>query len=719
MRRLLILGVRIVFLCSFIVPSALYSQEVDSAAIAIDTVKVAVDTVVAEPDSVSTTITDKLTLAVKDSVRKDTVDLAKSDSIIVVSHSEPSVPIAFEPDSAALYLSKLIKKNNLWHSDDDGLKLSIKKLLNHYAEPFDSVSRRLRRFPFDSLKVKPSSLQLTDTLPVRWLTSSSFIIDTVKLERSPIILKKKILTKETIVKRHTDTVVVGKVDSTMKEYNGIGFLEEVGDSITTNVVDTIADTAVVSDIKTVVDTVVYSVVDTTYLAEKGVRVFELIDGAIPQSIIPRRRWRTVRFAPDSSGIVFAKTISVLIGDSNSPFNIVPSVNTSDSLKHAVRSILSYAAERDSMLLQINDIVGRRTPLWLSQGKDDMIRYWVKNSKNDSITIWIGNPSRKGISLVLEEDVNVERLERKMVDDIPFTSLKPNRQLAEVKLLREIPIYWHSELVSSFALNGNFLSKYWAKGGETTVSSMLDINGLTEYNNKEAKTKWVTNGRLRYGTTWTEAQKFRTNTDIIEVNSQFNKSIRNKIDFSSGVYMRTQLAKGYNYPNDSIPVSKFLNPGTFTVSSGFEFKPAKNLSLNFSPLSYKNTFVIDTITIDQTNHGIESGRKVRHEMGGQLVVNSLVTIFKDMKIKNSVRLFSNYLLNPENVDVDWEFSLEKQISWYFTIKLNSHLIYDDDIIFPLFDDRMKEKPILDGSGEQKKGAKAQFSQFVGLTLSFKI
>ena len=695
MRRLFLHSVLPVFVFSFLPALTLYSKVIDIVALEVDTVKVIADTTGLRVDTVGVPSSVQEIAAVKDSVLAEINGVAKIDSVLVATDSIPLVSISFEPNGAAQYLEKLVETNNLWRSNDNGFKLSIERLLNHFTEPFDSVGKRLQMFPYDSLKVKPTTLVLTDTLPVRWLSASSFIIDTVKFDRDPILLRKDIISKETIVISEPDSVPSSSIDSTMRFINNLTQREQVS------------------------DTIFNSIVDTSYLAAKGVRIFEMVDGIIPQSVIPRSKWQTARFVPDSSGTVFSKAITVLVGTNDSPFNIVPSVNTSDSLMHAVNTILGYTNKRDSILLQINDILGRRTPFWVSSGRDDMARYWVKNSKNDSITIWIGNPTRKSISLVLEEDVNVERLERKMVDDIPFTILKPNRQLAELKPLREIPIYWKSELSSSFALNGNFLSKYWAKGGETTVSSMLDINGLAEYNNKEAKTTWTTNGRLRYGTTWTEAQKFRTNTDIIEGNSQFNKSIREKIDFSSGIYMKTQLAKGYNHPNDSIPVSKFLNPGTFTVSSGFEFKPSKNLSLNFSPLSYKNTFVVDTVGINQTNHGIEMGKKVRHEMGGQLVVNSTITIFKDMKIKNSVRLFSNYLLNPQNVDVDWEFSLEKQISWYFTIKLNSHLIYDDDILFPLFNDRMKEDPILNSIGEQKKGAKTQFSQFVGLTFSFKI
>jgi hypothetical protein len=89
----------------------------------------------------------------------------------------------------------------------------------------------------------------------------------------------------------------------------------------------------------------------------------------------------------------------------------------------------------------------------------------------------------------------------------------------------------------------------------------------------------------------------------------------------------------------------------------------------------------------------------------------------MEISNTVRLFSSYLDKPQNVDIDWEMSLEKQISWYFKIRLNLHLIYDDDILFPIKDEN--NEPILLPDGSPKKGPRTQFNQLLGLTLVFKI
>jgi len=57
-------------------------------------------------------------------------------------------------------------------------------------------------------------------------------------------------------------------------------------------------------------------------------------------------------------------------------------------------------------------------------------------------------------------------------------------------------------------------------------------------------------------------------------------------------------------------------------------------------------------------------------------------------------------------VDWEMNLEKQISWFFSVRLNVHLIYDDDMLFPI--------ELADGG--ERKAPRAQFNQFLGLSVS---
>jgi hypothetical protein len=128
-------------------------------------------------------------------------------------------------------------------------------------------------------------------------------------------------------------------------------------------------------------------------------------------------------------------------------------------------------------------------------------------------------------------------------------------------------------------------------------------------------------------------------------------------------------------------------------------------------------VLDTVNINQTNHGIEQDKRTRQEMGGQIVIKNSMTLFDDLKVNNNIRLFSNYLDKPQNIDMDWEMSLEKQISYLFSIRLNLHLIYDDDVRFPVFNSA--GEPVLLPDQTPYKVAKAQFNQFLGLTFSFRL
>ena len=128
-------------------------------------------------------------------------------------------------------------------------------------------------------------------------------------------------------------------------------------------------------------------------------------------------------------------------------------------------------------------------------------------------------------------------------------------------------------------------------------------------------------------------------------------------------------------------------------------------------------MLDTAQIDQTSHGIAPDKRSNQKLGTQILIMSKVNPFEDMTITNKIRLFSNYLDKPQNIDVDWEFLLTQKISWFFSIRLNLHLIYDDEVKFTVYDEA--DNPVLLPDGSEKKVAMAQFKEFIGLSLLFKL
>jgi hypothetical protein len=604
----------------------------------------------------------------------------------------PPEPVFFNPASASEYIINLLGKENLWRSDKDTLKLSLSRLIDHFNEPFDSIRTRLSGFPYDAAEFTLTEISRHDTLPVKWLEESVFIIDTVPREKDPFI------ERQTIIMRafEFDTLAFTLPD-TIPELKAL--------------IDSLFRSAVRE-----MDTITELLVNYKYLESKKIAVHRVENGSIVPPLLPRGSKKTAGFPADSTKVVITETWQVIMANEESPFYIVPGRGMPDSLKTAVETLLAHTFERDSILMFISDIRGQRTPFWLGSQKDDLYRFWVRNAENDSITIWLGNPAKHDLTMILEDDVSVERMQKKTADDIPIVTATPERTLAKLRPLQEIPVYWSYGLVNSFSLNQNYLAN-WSRGGQSSLSGMFDVRGEAKYANKASGATWTNLGRIRYGSIRTKEQGIRTSTDIFELNSQYNRVIANKLDFSSVFYGKTQVANGYNYPNDSVVISKFLNPGTFTIGVGVEYKPFKETLMNFSVLSYKNTFVLDTANINQSAHGVASDKRSKQEMGGQLVIRNKTTIMDGLSITNAMRLFSNYIDKPQNVDVDWEMNIEKQINWLFTIRLNLHLIYDDDIRFPVFD--ANNEPVLLPDGSPRKVAKTQFNQFLGLTLSLRI
>ena len=612
--------------------------------------------------------------------------------------STATEPVIFTTSSASAYIIDLLETDHFWRPAGDTIKRSLARLIDHFTEPFDSVEKRLSSFNYNAIKLEQVDIVRNDTLPLRWLNDSTFMIDTVALKNEPEIIEKKVI---------NEVIYRSAIDSA----DDLTHIETLTDSLERD------PDILLRDRDTVVlarDTLTAVRIDSALLESMKIQLYQITFNRIAPPLISPGSNKSVRFMADSGAIIVSDRSSATVAAKESPFYIVYSEKMLDSLRYAVETILSHTAERDSTLLYINDILGQKTPFWLTQGKNDLYRFWVKNYENDSITIWMGNPSERDIMLILEEDIDVVRLEKEGVDDVPIISVKPEISLAEVEPLEEIPVYWDFDFSSSFTLNQTYLSN-WSKGGENSFSGLLDVNVGAIYTNMESKTQWTNTARWNFGTLITEQYGLRTNADMLEFNSKYNKVIKEKIDFSTVFYMKNQIARGYNYPNDSVVISKFLNPGTFTIGLGIEYKPFKHTTLNFSPLSYKNTFVLDTANIDQTLHGIKADQRTRQEMGGQLLIINKANILKDLKINNTVRLFSGYLNKPQNIDLDWEINLEQKINWYSSVTLNIHMIYDDDVRFPVLDENGQPELLPDGSAH--KVPRLQFKQFLGLSFLF--
>ncbi len=175
---------------------------------------------------------------------------------------------------------------------------------------------------------------------------------------------------------------------------------------------------------------------------------------------------------------------------------------------------------------------------------------------------------------------------------------------------------------------------------------------------------------------------------------------------------TQIFEGYKYPTDttSVLVSTFSGPLYTTNALGMNYYPLPQLSVFFSPLTQKLTYVSDTSIIDQTVYGIDADKNSKDESGAIIKTVLNWNMNKNVHLLNKLDFFTSYNNHPENIDVDWELTLTFKITNLINTTLSTHLIYDHDVAIPRYDDQ----------GERiGEGPAVQFKEVLSIGLFYKL
>ena len=226
---------------------------------------------------------------------------------------------------------------------------------------------------------------------------------------------------------------------------------------------------------------------------------------------------------------------------------------------------------------------------------------------------------------------------------------------------------------------NFSQVYlsnWAAGGQNSLSS----NGLVSLfaNRAKGKSSWDNTLDLAYGMLWQgDAAGVKTD-DKIDFASKWGYQANQDWFYSALFNFRTQFAPGYEDPfaDDLVRISDFLAPAFSLAALGMDYKPSDNFTAFISPSTLKMTVVNDTTL--STNYGVAAGEMFRAEIGGYAKVQYTTELAENVSLMTKIDLFSNYLNNPQNIDVNWETLISMKINEYMSATISTQLIYDDDI-----------------------------------------
>jgi hypothetical protein len=238
-------------------------------------------------------------------------------------------------------------------------------------------------------------------------------------------------------------------------------------------------------------------------------------------------------------------------------------------------------------------------------------------------------------------------------------------------------YWKKN--GDFTLSFNQVSfSNWAAGGKNSVSGVGLLNYAFNY--LKARTSWDNSLNLGYGLLKEGDHDLVKSEDKMEFTSKAGYRIteEGKWYYSGLVNFRSQFANGYKYPDTDNKISALFAPAYFLLALGADYKPNDKFSLFLSPLGSKFTIVADEELSSIGAFGVEMGKKFRAEMGGILKSELKFPLVTNVDVVTALGLFSNYLKNPQNIDVNWDFRINMKINKYLSANLITNLIYDDDI-----------------------------------------
>lgn len=220
---------------------------------------------------------------------------------------------------------------------------------------------------------------------------------------------------------------------------------------------------------------------------------------------------------------------------------------------------------------------------------------------------------------------------------------------------------------------------WAAGGDEFALSINSILSLYAFY-KEGRRSWDNTFDLNFGYVNTTSLGARKNDDRIDFLSKYGYALNDKLNVATLFNFRSQLLKGYNYPDDTtrILTSDFLSPANVLLSLGLDYKPNDAFSIFVSPVTARLIVVSDDSLAAKGSYGVEPGTNSKTELGAFATANYLKEFNKIVAFKSRLDLFSNYRHQPKNIDIFWTNLLSVKLNKALSVSWNVDLIYDDDV-----------------------------------------
>ena len=279
------------------------------------------------------------------------------------------------------------------------------------------------------------------------------------------------------------------------------------------------------------------------------------------------------------------------------------------------------------------------------------------------------------------------------------------QDAEGDAKEERPDGWDTSGNATLLFNQAAFNHEWQGGGTSNFSG--NLKGTFNANWKSGPWVWDNLLLAEYGKTRFKDSEFDQKTnDRLEFNSTLGRRIKEtNWYFSFFINFRTQFDEGFDErdeeflvpnpenPEELIPVevtarileTKFMSPGYLSFGPGMLWKKTEDLKVNIAPATARFVFAASEFTDpgspvldgDGRYFGVEEGETSRFEFGASMQATANFTLAKNVRMENIMNLYSNYLEDPQNVDIDYTANLIMSVNSWLSANFIFQAIYDDN------------------------------------------
>jgi len=236
----------------------------------------------------------------------------------------------------------------------------------------------------------------------------------------------------------------------------------------------------------------------------------------------------------------------------------------------------------------------------------------------------------------------------------------------------VPPKWKVTGLFTFLFNQSTFTN-WKAGGDNTVAGNIGVN--YDFNYKSGKWNWDNRIISVYGLSSIKDAGVRKTSDRFEYNSLLGLKFNKYWFFSYFLNFKTQYTRGFDYKKTPrLPISDFFSPAYLSFGPGMLWKRSDDITINIAPATARFTFVNNEFS---GKYGVDPGENVKFALGFSLSAYLKFEIMENITMQNIIALYSNYLINPQNVDLDYQAKFIIDVNKYMTVDVLFHTLIDDN------------------------------------------